>query len=84
MGELSEEPGPQSTSVPGPRIQSQTGVTPNTVQGNLGQMESSYPGLDSGFIWQYENIVKAGNTAAQYATAIATGLGSGKSQGATT
>jgi len=75
-------PNPQAFLVPGFKVQ--TGVTPSTVQGNLSQLESSYPGLDGGFIWQYENIIKAGNTAAQYATAIAAGLGSGKSQGATT
>jgi hypothetical protein len=75
-------PNPQAFLVPGFNVLA--GSTPSVVQSSLSQLESSYPGLDGGFIWQYENIVKGGYTASQYATAIAAGLGSGKSEGATT
>jgi hypothetical protein len=75
-------PNPQAFLVPGFNVLA--GSTPSVVQSSLSQLESSYPGLDGGFIWQYENIIKGGYTASQYAAAIAAGLGSGKSQGATT
>ncbi|HEY6393640.1 MAG TPA: hypothetical protein VIX89_20325 [Bryobacteraceae bacterium] len=75
-------PHPEAFLVPGFNVQARS--TPSAVQSNLSQLESSYHGLDGGFIWQYENIVKAGYTAAQYANAIAAGLASGKSHGATT
>ncbi len=75
-------PDRQAFLVPGFKVLA--GATPSVVQSSLSQLEDSCPGLDGGFIWQYENIIDGGYTAAQYATAIAAGLGTAKSQDATT
>lgn len=66
-------PNPQSFLVPGYSVSQ--GSSASDVEGGLSQLQSNYPSLDGGFIWQYEDICKAGYTAAQYATAIANGLG---------
>jgi hypothetical protein len=67
-------PNPQSFLVPGYSVS--MGSSPTDVQNDLSQLQSSYSSLDGGFIWQYEDIIKNGYTAAQYASAISTGLGS--------
>jgi hypothetical protein len=64
---------PESFLVPGYSVNQ--GATPSSVETDLSQIQKSFPSLDGGFIWQYEDIIKAGYTPAQYANAIATGLG---------
>jgi hypothetical protein len=64
---------PESFLVPGYSVNQ--GATPSSVETDLSQIQQSFPSLDGGFIWQYEDIIKAGYTPAQYASAIATGLG---------
>jgi hypothetical protein len=66
-------PNPESFLVPGYSVNQ--GATPSSVENDLSQIQQSFPSLDGGFIWQYEDIIKAGYTPAQYASAIATGLG---------
>jgi hypothetical protein len=66
-------PNPQAFLVPGFSVDQ--GSTPAEVQTGLSQMQSQAPGLDGGFVWRYESIGHAGFSTAQYATAIATGLG---------
>ena len=65
-------PNAESFLVPGYSVSQ--GSSPADVQFGLSQLQSSYSSLDGGFLWQYEDINKAGYTAAQYAAAIATGL----------
>lgn len=65
-------PNAQAFLVPGFSVSQ--GSSPGDVQSSLSQLQASYPSLDGGFIWQYEDIKKAGHTAAQYAAAIAAGL----------
>jgi len=66
-------PDPESFLVPGFKVLN--GATPSVVSSTLAQWQQSYPQLDGGFIWQYEDLVKSGHTARQYAEAIAQGLG---------
>jgi hypothetical protein len=68
-------PDPESFLVPGFAVH--LGATPSTVQSGLQALVASYPNIDGGFIWQYEDIVGHKDptyTAAQFATAITTGL----------
>ena len=65
-------PDPECFLVPGYAVH--LGATPSNVQSSLASLESTYPNLDGGFIWQYEDIVKNGYTAAQFAQAIQQGL----------
>jgi hypothetical protein len=64
---------PQSFLVPGYDVDQ--GSSPADVQTGLSQLQSSAPALDGGFLWRYESIAHAGYTTAQYANAIANGLG---------
>jgi hypothetical protein len=73
-------PNPQSFLVPGYNVDD--GTSPGDVQNSLSQLQSSAPGLDGGFIWRYESIAHSGFTAAQYASAIAAGLGGAAGAGA--
>lgn len=73
-------PNPQSFLVPGYNVDD--GTSPSDVQNSLSQLQSSAPGLDGGFIWRYESIAHSGFTAAQYASAIAAGLGGAAGAGA--
>jgi len=66
-------PNPQAFLVPGFNVDD--GTSPGNVQSGLNQLQSAAPGLDGGFIWRYESIAHAGFTTAQYANAIAAGLG---------
>lgn len=66
-------PNPQEFLVPGYSVSQ--GSSPADVEANLSQLQSNYSSLDGGFIWQYEDINKAGYTASQYAAEIAAGLG---------
>ena len=66
-------PNPQSFLVPGWSVE--FGASPSDVTSSLSQLQTSYPSLDGGFIWKYEAIANAGYTTAQYAQAIASGLG---------
>lgn len=66
-------PNPQAFLVPGYNVDD--GTSPGNVQSDLNQLQSAAPGLDGGFIWRYESIAHAGFTTAQYANAIAAGLG---------
>lgn len=66
-------PNPQAFLVPGFNVDD--GTSPGNVQSGLSQLQSAAPGLDGGFIWRYESIAHAGFTTAQYANAIAAGLG---------
>jgi hypothetical protein len=72
-------PNPQAFLVPGYDVDQ--GATPTDVQTNLSQLQSSAPGLDGGFLWRYESIAHAGFTTAQYASAIAAGLGGAAAKG---
>jgi len=72
-------PDPEAFLVPGYSVSQ--GSTPSFVQGNLSQLQSSFPSLDGGFIWQYEEIAKKGFTVSQYAQAIAAGLGGAAAKG---
>lgn len=65
-------PDPQSFLVPGYSVSQ--GATPQSVQSELAQLHSSYPSLDGGFIWQYEDIVKNGFEPSQFAQAITAGV----------
>jgi hypothetical protein len=66
-------PDPQSFLVPGWSIGQ--GATPGWVQSSLSQLRSSYPSLEGGFIWRYEDIAGSGYTTAQFAQGIIDGLG---------
>lgn len=63
---------PQSFLVPGYAVH--LGATPQNVQDGLSNLHGSYPDLDGGFIWQYEDILRYGYTAKQFADAIKNGL----------
>lgn len=65
-------PNPEAFLVPGYSVSQ--GSSPADVQASLSQFQSSYSSLDGGFIWQYEDIIKANYNAARYAAAIAAGL----------
>jgi hypothetical protein len=64
---------PQSFLVPGYAVH--LGATPDTTRTSLAQLVASYPDLSGAFIWQYEDILKYGYSAAQFANAIVQGLG---------
>jgi hypothetical protein len=64
---------PASFLVPGFSAQY---TLPGTVQQQLAAYASSDPTLSGGFIWQYEWILKSGSSVADYASAIANGVGS--------
>ena len=64
---------PESFLVPGYSVQ--YGATPSGIESTLQGLVSSYPSLDGCFIWQYELINQYGFTAAEFASAIKSGLG---------
>jgi hypothetical protein len=66
-------PDPQSFLVPGYAVH--LGATPQNVETQIAGLQGTYPHLDGGFIWQYEDIVGAGYTAKEFADALCQGLG---------
>lgn len=65
--------GAQSYIVPGYNIGG--GVSPSQVGSQIASLYGSYPQLDGGFIWRYEDIAGSGYTVNQYASAIANAVG---------
>jgi len=66
-------PTPEAFLVPGYNI-GNGGMSPGELQGLLSGLASSFPSLDGGFIWRYEDIAPSRYTTAQYAGAIASAL----------
>lgn len=67
-------PTPEAFLVPGYNIVS---TSPGEMQSQLAGLASTFPSLDGGFIWRYEDIAAGGYTMAQCAGAIAAGLNGG-------
>jgi hypothetical protein len=65
---------PEAFLVPGYNIGG--GMPPSDLTSQLSGLYTSYPSLDGGFIWRYEDIASSGYTTAQYAAAITSAFNS--------